>query len=135
MSLAVGRTDDARQFAGDLLRLDDKFSRAAPAKSNGDAVYTGHLVLGRIALEEGRLDEAKLHLLASGKISGSPVLSSFGPNMSLAKDLLDKGEQESVLQYLELCREFWGSGSGKLDEWIKDIHEGRIPEFGANLLF
>jgi hypothetical protein len=135
MSLAVGRTEDARQFATDMLVLDDKYGRGEPEKANGDVVYNGHLVLGRIALDEGRMDEAKRHLLAAGKSKGSPVLGSFGPNMSLAKDLLDKGEQETVLQYFELCRKFWDSGGRKLDEWIKDIHAGRVPDFGANLIY
>ena len=63
------------------------------------------------------------------------MLGSFGPNMSLAKDLLAKGEQETVLEYLELCRKFWGLNRGKLDEWVKDIEAGRMPEFGANLIY
>ena len=41
-------------------------------------------------MDEGRIEEAKRHLLAAGRSSGSPVLGSFGPNMSLAKDLLEK---------------------------------------------
>ncbi len=91
------------------------------------------LQISFIALQEGRLDDAKRRLLAAGQSSGSPVLSSFGPNMGLAKDLLEKGEQEAVLRYLEMCRTFWRSE--KLDEWIKDIQAGRIPNFGANLLY
>jgi len=135
MSLAVGRTEDARQFATDLLVLDDKYSRGDPEKANGDAVHNGHLVLGRIAVDEGRIEEAKRHLLAAGQSNGSPVLGSFGPNVSLAKDLLEQGEQETVLQYLDSCRKFWRSDNGKLDGWTKDIHAGRIPDFGANLMY
>jgi hypothetical protein len=135
MSLVVGRTEDARQFATDMLLLDDKYSRGDPEKANGNAVFNGNLVLGRLALDEGRVEEAKRHLLAAGKTRGATALDSFGPNMSLAKDLLEKGESEAVLQYLELCRKFWSLHSGKLDEWIKDIHAGRIPDFGANLIY
>lgn len=134
MSLAVGRTEEARQFASDMLLLDDKFSRGDPEKANGDVVYNGHLVLGRIAVDEGRIEEAKQHLQAAGKSKGSPVLNGFGPNLSLAKDLLEKGEPEVVLQHLESCRKFW-SDHGKLDEWIKDIEAGRFPDFGANLIY
>ena len=135
MSLAVGRTEDARQFATDLLLLDDKYSRGDTEKSDGGAVYTGHIVLGTIDLDESRTEEAKRHLLAAGKTKGSPVLSSFGPGMGLAKELLEKGDPETVLQYLGLCRKFWSSDGGKLDEWTKEIIAGRIPEFGGNLLY
>ncbi len=131
-SLAVGRTEDARQLATDMLVLNDKYSGGDPQKAHGDIVHRGHQVLGCIALDEGRTEEAKRHLLAAGKSNGSPVLNSFGPNMSLARDLLEKGEQETVLQYLELCRKFWPSE--KLDQWAKDIHAGRIPDFGGNLI-
>jgi hypothetical protein len=30
--------------------------------------------------------------------------------MSLAKELLENGQREPVLQYFELCRKFWKSG-------------------------
>jgi hypothetical protein len=97
-------------------------------------VHDANVVLGRIAAEEGRLEEAKRHLLEAGRSAGSPVLGSFGPNMGLAKDLLERGEQATVLEYFELCRKFW-SNHGKLDEWRKDVEAGRIPEFGGNLIY
>ena len=53
MSLAVGQTEDARQFATDLLALDEKYRRGDAEKANGDAVHDGHLVLGLIAIDEG----------------------------------------------------------------------------------
>lgn len=135
MSLAVGRTEDARQFATDMLLLDDKYNRGDAEKSDGGAVYTGQTVLGTIDLDEGRMEQAKRHLLAAGKTKGSPALCSFGPGMSLAKELLEKGDPETVLEYLDLCRKFWRSDGGKLDEWTKEINAGRIPEFGGNLLY
>ena len=62
-------------------------------------------------------------------------MNSFGPNMSLARDLLEKGERETVLQYFELCRKFWKMGQRNLDQWTEDVKAGRTPEFGANLVY
>ena len=62
-------------------------------------------------------------------------MDSFGPNMSLAKGLLDKGERDVVLQYFDLCRKFWALGQSKLDEWTADVKSGTTPNFGANLLY
>jgi hypothetical protein len=107
-NLAVGRTEEARRFAEDAMTLNEKYSRGSPEKAKGDVVHDANLVLGRIAVDEGRLDDAKRHLLAAGQSAGSPVLSSFGPNMGLAKDLLERGEQATVLKYFELCARFWG---------------------------
>ena len=57
----------------------------------------------------------------------------YGPNMSLAKDLLEKGERQVVLDYFALCRRFWNYG--RLDDWSQQVKEGKIPDFGANLVY
>jgi hypothetical protein len=55
--------------------------------------------------------------------------------MSLAKDLLEQGEEEVVLEYFELCRAFWEMHRGRLDEWTSTVKNGSIPDFGANLVY
>jgi hypothetical protein len=84
---------------------------------------------------EGRVGDAVTYLQASGQTPGSPVLDSFGPNMSLAKDLLERGETEAVLHYFEACRAFWKMGGDRLDAWSKEVQAGNIPNFGANLRY
>ena len=81
------------------------------------------------------MDEAREDLLESGKSTGSPVLGSFGPNMSLARDLLQSGERDGVLQFFDLCRRFWTIGDETLTLWSEDVKAGRMPDFGANLLY
>src|SRR5258708_19290513 len=93
-----GELDKARSYATDLLAkaaLPDYFHR-----NNGDAIHHGNLVLGRFALKSGDVEKAKEYLLKAGQTSGSPVLCSGGPNMMLAKELLESGEREVVIQYL-----------------------------------
>jgi hypothetical protein len=128
----TGHIEEARKYATNLLAL-------APGYLNdwnyGNAIQDGNLVLGRIALREGKVEEARQYLLAAGQSKGSPQMNSFGPNMSLAKDLLEKGERDTVLQYFEFCRKFWKMDNGKLDRWSEDVRAGRIPDFGANLLY
>jgi hypothetical protein len=53
--------------------------------------------------------------------------------MSLAKDLLEKGEKDVVLQYLDLVNSFWSMGRTDIAKWKEEIKAGRIPDFGANL--
>ena len=72
--------------------------------NHGGALHFGNIVLGRIALKNGDIEEAKRRLLAAGNTTSTPVLMSFGPNWDLAQDLLAKGEHETVLSYIELCR-------------------------------
>jgi hypothetical protein len=131
-SFVLGKTEDARAYASNLLALLPKF----PNDWNyGNAVQDANLVLGRIAVEEGRIEDAKRHLLAAGKSPGSPQMNSFGPNMSLAKDLLEKGERDVVLEHFELCRKFWQMDRGRLDQWSQEVKAGKIPDFGANLVY
>jgi hypothetical protein len=131
-SFNAGKTNDALAYAKELQSL------TAQNKGDwnyGNAIQDAHLVLGRVALAEGRTDEAKKHLLDSARSEGSPQMNSFGPNMSLAKDLLARGEKEVVLEYFELCRKFWEMGGDNLDRWTILIEGGGIPDFGANLVY
>ena len=98
-------------------------------------LHYGNLILGRIALKNGNIGEAKSRLLEAGRIAGSASLDSFGPNMMLAKELLEKGQREVVLQYFDECADFWKHDHGKLDEWRAVIRGGGTPDFGANLIY
>ncbi len=132
-ALEAGELAFARQFAEECLSLTISEEIPEYFQNDGNAVHYGHTVLGRVAMREGDIEKAKSHLIESGRTTGSPNLGSFGPNMSLAKELLERGKREVVLQYLELCEAFWKSGSDLLTEWRQQIIDGRTPAFGANL--
>ncbi len=131
-SVGLGKTDDARKWATELGGLIPKYVKDW---NYGNAIQDSNLVLGRIDVIEGRIPEAKKHLIEAGKSPGSPQMNSFGPNMSLAKDLLEKGEREVVLEYFELCRKFWTLGSESLDKWTQNVKAELMPDFGGNLLY
>jgi outer membrane lipoprotein-sorting protein len=128
-AIAAGALDKAAAYANEMLQSDREDS------NRGQAVHDGNMVLGLISLKNGDLDRAKTYLLAAGKSTGSPVLGSFGPSMKLAKELLEKGERDAVLQYFSSCRTFWKMGATKLDEWSAEVRKGSVPDFGANLSY
>ncbi len=126
----AGAFDKAAGYAKDLLRESAK----NPDDPNyGNALHDANTVLGRVALRQGDIKKAGMLLLEAGRTPGSTQLNSFGPDMTLARELLEKGERDVVLQYFVLCRRFWASGSQQLDAWAKTVREGGIPKFGANL--
>jgi tetratricopeptide (TPR) repeat protein len=131
-SFVMGKMEDAKIYANKLLELLPRFTNDW---NYGNAVHDANLVLGRIAVKEGRMEDAKRHLLEAGKSRGSPQLNSFGPNMSLAKDLVEKGEREVVQEYFELCHKFWQMDNGRLDQWSQVVKSGKTPDFGANLVY
>lgn len=128
----AGEIEKASKYANELLETAQKY----PKDWNyGNAIHHGNNVLGRVALKQGDVKKAVQYLLEAGRTPGSPQLNSFGPNMSLAKELLEKGEKDAVLQYFELCRKFWRMDAGKLDNWTKEVKVGETPDFGANLSY
>ena len=131
-SFVVGQIEDAQKYAQELMTLLPQFQGNW---NYGNAVQDANLVLGRVAARAGRIDDAKRYLLEAGKSPGSPQMDSFGPNMSLAKDLLEKGERQVVLEHFELCRKFWKMHDGRLDTWRQEVKDGKIPDFGANLVY
>ena len=126
----AGELQKARAYATQLL---DQAPQHAKYWNYGNAIHDGNVVLGRVALREGDLVAARKYLLAAGQAPATPTLSSFGPNMSLANDLLEKGDRETVLAYFELCGKFWRGGSRQLSEWTTAVRAGTIPQFGPNL--
>lgn len=131
-SFVAGNIDEARNYAQELMSLTPKYKGDW---NYGNAMQDANLVLGRIAVRDGNFAAARKYLLAAGKSPGSPQMDSFGPNMTLAKDLLEKGERDTVLEYFMLCRKFWKMDHGKLDQWIQEVIDGKNPDFGANLLY
>jgi hypothetical protein len=132
VAFEAGELDKARLYATKLLELVARHDR----KKFGDAIHKSNLILGRLALKSGDVEKAKSYLLASGRTPGSPVLGSFGPNMMLAKELLEKGERQAVLDYFSLCAKFWTyEGGKKLEQWTAEVKAGKMPDFGANLLY
>lgn len=47
---------------------------------------------------------------------------------------LERGESEPVLDYLELCFDFWHEGHEQLMDWVVLVEAGRIPDFRRYLM-
>ncbi|HEX8501262.1 MAG TPA: hypothetical protein VF659_11825 [Pyrinomonadaceae bacterium] len=129
-AVEAGEAERAKAYARDLL------ARAPEMRQDwnyGNAVHVGNLVLGRVALAAGDAAEAKRLLLEAGNTPGSPQLNSFGPNMRLAKELLEKGERDAVVRYLDAVARFWKAKTNRIDDWKAAIARGETPDFGPNL--
>ena len=142
-ALHRGDLTEATSLANELLRLAERYAKDW---YYGNAIHNGHLILGHAALGGGDVAQAREELLAAGRTPGSPQLNSFGPNMHLAKALLEAGEKDVVIEYFELCRKFWqlhsvpasttgDSTGGRLDRWTAQVEAGEVPDFGPNLVY
>jgi len=107
------------------LHLQGK-DKTAPQRAN--------TILGRVALRSGDVNGAKEYLLNSSKPEAAKDISLSGPSMVLAKELLEQGERDAVLQYLANCQALWPRGEEVLQLWMAEIKRGKTPNFG-NLAF
>jgi tetratricopeptide (TPR) repeat protein/thiol-disulfide isomerase/thioredoxin len=137
-SYALTELAQAYCNAGDLPKATsaatELVNSSSDDKSNwnyGNSIHVGNIVLGRIALKQGDSAEAATRLLAAGRTPGSPQLNASGPNWTLAQDLLANGDRTTVLSFLDLCRNFWTSGSARLDSLTASIRSGGTPNFYA----
>ena len=118
-----------------LLEMAEKYKKTF---AYNNARHHAHLALGRLQLQNGNIEGAKAELKkAIDIVPGSPQLNSFGPNMTLAKELLEKKEITAVLDYLEASRKFWLNefSDPKIKEWTPLIKAGQIPDFRGNLIY
>jgi tetratricopeptide (TPR) repeat protein len=110
----------------------------------GNTIHDANTLLGRIALMEDDLEEARAYLIKSGECPTSPQLSSFGPTYALAQELLERGEKDIVLDYLDLVYILWADPKNidpsdtrmiaynqkkieVLNKWKEEIIAGKIP--------
>ena len=117
----------AQKFAQQT--LDSGFEQTDPV-----SLHYGNILLGRLALRSKDMSQAKKHLLESVKFPKGFKFQGE-PNMSLAKELLEKGERNAPLQYFQLCSRFWISGKNQLKEWTGLVKQGKIPDFGQSLYY
>ncbi len=130
----AGDYDKAHRYAADLLLRGQ--NKEGQSLDPSDDLHHANLILGLLALRDGDTAGAEAHLLAMGRVSGSPVLGSFGPNMRLAQELLKAGRREAVLAYFDECAKFWAFDRGaKLKQWKSQVKKGEVPDFGGNLVY
>jgi hypothetical protein len=116
---------EASRLASDLLQQRD-----TSWFNYGRIVHDANQTLGRVALRQARLADARRYLLAAGKTPGGPGLAGYGPQYFLARELLEHGEREVVLEYLELVSHPPHDTYSRLHtfaQWKADIQQGKIP--------
>jgi hypothetical protein len=86
-----------------------------------------------IAYRQKEYAKAFEELLLSIELSGSAVLSSFGPDFSLARQMYKDGNVEPVLAYINKTEQFWtGQRPDRLrDVWRKMIILGCKIQFDS----
>jgi len=151
-ALEAGEKEKARDYAIKALAAADQ-SAARWNASGGSAArhrvpgvptadYYANFVLGRLAILDGDIRSAERYLVASGGIhGGDAALDTYGPNLSLALEVLKQGDQQSreaVIQFLDEIKIWWKPARSPYEQWKAQIAAGKIPNFlaiGNNLTY
>lgn len=129
-SMNIRSLDNAKRYATELIKKIPDLQ----ALKYGPVFHDVYIALGRAALKDGNVEQAKMQLLKAGHTTGGGTLNLSGPNLTLAKELSDHGERETVIAYLELCKSFMGYNNS-VNTWIQTLKEGKTPDFGDNLVY
>jgi len=123
IAFEAGDIEKARKYATDVfagLKLERSWN-------DDDLVHGANTVLGRVALKENDPVKAKEYLLASLEVKDLTRLSPFGPSMTLAREMLEHGERDAVIEYMERCGKSWKKEIMKA--WVDTIKAGGTPNF------
>jgi hypothetical protein len=130
------RRDQLPFLAEAAFEADDHANAAAYASellSAGDTgrgdVFYGNQILGRVALAGGDVERAKSYLIASAETTVCHLMTSTFRGMALAKELLARGERETVLRFLKRCSALRPANTEWLDQWAARIERGETPIF------
>jgi hypothetical protein len=124
LSAEAGDWSKAESYARETLRTPSDVY---------DSVHAGNVVLGLVALRRNDIVEAEARLLAAAESKGKR-LSPFGPNLALARALLEKGRNDVVLQYFQTSKSF-ATKNPRLDDWIAMLKGGRAPDLRHEYLW
>jgi len=132
-ALKVGDLSKAKFYADAALREIGALESRGNSALAIEVRHVSNLVLGTVALRDGDLFTAKQRLMDAADF---PAASAFpelrGPDFSLAKALIDRGEKEAVLAYFSAVRRWWPAGTAQLDQWSAAIRGGGTPILPAS---
>jgi hypothetical protein len=96
---------------------------------SGDAIYVGNLILAQAALDRNDVSNAKQYLLQAAATPSAHIIEQNGLDVSVARVLFDRGERDTVVEYLNRGRRLWPQGSQIINRWQGAIRAGRRPNF------
>jgi hypothetical protein len=95
------------------------------------ARHFGHQLLGRLELKSGGVEQAKVHLSASITSTAGGYLRVAGPRVTLAKELLQRGETQIVVKYFRDCANICRRAHPEYARWADQLERGQTPDIYA----
>lgn len=113
----AGDLSQASSYARELLEKRSEF------QVSGAWIYDANTVLGRVALRQGSITQARQYLIESCKAPAPDYDAT--PDFTLAHELLEKGDRDGVVEFLGACKAYWTAGAQQLDQMISSVRAGK----------
>ncbi|NRA60205.1 MAG: hypothetical protein HRU25_04700 [Psychrobium sp.] len=106
-------------------------STQMPIFRSGDIIHRTNIAKAWLAMTANDLDKTINLLMASTKTSGSAVLKSFGPDVTIIRELYQRGKSAPVIDYLNAVQQFWPRDSSHeiISVWRKLISKNCPIQF------
>jgi hypothetical protein len=100
---------------------EDLKQRPDGCEENGDRKHITNIAKGWLAYRSGNKEATYKYLLEAADTETSPVLSSFGPDKTLIRELYKNGDKKVVLDYLQKIQSFWNDDDAMeyINTWEK----------------
>ena len=128
---ASGDHAKAEVYARTILDFDAKLPEEARDRTPCGSIHNAYLVLGSVALDKGDIKGAAENLIASVKKPKPSPGNRLTADMSLAKRLLEIGERDAVMRYIEMSAEISDEPKerDKRRAWMAVLKNDQVPEF------
>jgi tetratricopeptide (TPR) repeat protein len=122
---------DAGEHARARIAAEEMFRISLTDANPADTLHAAHTILGRLALKEGNIEEAKRCLAAAAEaiVTKAGVFAPGPRELWLAHELLERGERTAVIEYLQRCSAVWQDPWHRADIWTSAIERGEVPDF------
>jgi hypothetical protein len=123
----TGRNPNLDLAAAKARELLELAQRVPGALHSGYAVFEGNIMLGKVALRKGHKREAARYLLAAADAPASDELRHSTILMNLPRTLIDWGERDAVVQFLDRIASKT-LGAKEFQDWAAQIRKGENPD-------
>ncbi len=122
-----GRNPNLDLAAAKARELLELAQRVPGAPHSGYAVFEGNIMLGKVALRKGHKREAARYLLAAADAPASDELRHSTILMNLPRTLIDWGERDAAVQFLDRIASKT-LGAKEFQDWAAQIRKGENPD-------
>jgi hypothetical protein len=121
----------ANQFGESLHAAEEAWKRRnddVVGRSSAEPIHRVEHLAAFASFQMGRHDEAVRHIMRSLDFEGRSSTMLY-PDMMVAWKLLEAGQRDSVIAYLEKCLQgpFRPASKTVMAQWLQEIRAGRTP--------